>query len=171
MNVNDDSRGKCGKCGAAVVADQLLCSRCIIEQAEEDLARSSEESRLSITPPSSKPSKKRALRVIVLLVSLVILAFQMPALFAAFQEIQPLRQGSFETDAITDQCIANLWRAARILQDGGMPGNDLFCPASGDSYVLVRSGGDIRAYCPNPELHGFSEISVSRNLPRPEVKQ
>ncbi len=168
MDKEAGSTGRCKKCGKIVDSDQLYCSQCIIELAEENITEPEDDTQKP--PRHVKNRKKVVAQWIVLLVCVAIIAFQMPKLFAAFKEDQPIRHGTYETNALTDQCINNLWHISRLLQDGKLPGNDIVCPASGKSYVIVKVGKDTVARCPNPGLHGFSEISVSRHSPCPEVK-
>ena len=169
MDKEASPTGRCKKCGKIVDSDQLYCSQCIIELAEENITEPAEDTQKPPRPARSR--KKVVAQWIVLLVCVVIIAFQMPKLFAAFKEDQPIRHGTYETDAQTDQCINNLWHISRLLQDGNLPGNDIVCPASGKPYVIIKAGEDTVARCPNPGLHGFSEISASMLSPCPEVKQ
>ena len=169
MDKKADPTGHCKKCGKIVDSDQLYCSQCIIELAEENITEPAEDMQKSPLPAKSR--KKVITQCTILLVCIVIIAFQMPKLFAAFKEDQPIRRGTYETNEQTDQCINNLWHISRLLQDGKLPGNDIVCPASGKPYVIVKAGEDTVARCPNPGLHGFSEISASMRSPCPEVKQ
>ncbi len=160
--------GFCKKCGKIVDKDQFYCSQCIIELAEENITDLSEDTQKQHRPARSRT--KVVAQWIVLLVCLTIIAFQMQKMFSAFKKNQPIRHGTYETNAPTDQCIKNLWHISKVLQEGKLPGNDIVCPASGKQYVIVKVGEDTGARCPNPELHGFSEISVSKHSPCPEVK-
>ncbi|MBW2650006.1 MAG: hypothetical protein JRC66_03115 [Deltaproteobacteria bacterium] len=160
---------RCKKCGKIVDSDQLYCSRCIIEFAEENITEPEDDTQ---RPPRHVKSRKKVVaQCIILLACVAIIAFQMPKLFAAFKEYQSIRQGTYETDVRTDRCINNLWHISKLLQDGRLPGNDIVCPASGSPYVIIKAGEDTVAHCPNPGLHGFSEISASRRSPCPEIKQ
>jgi hypothetical protein len=160
--------GLCKKCGKIVDKDQFYCSQCIIELAEENITEPAEDTQKQPRPARSRT--KVVAQWIVLLVCFAIIAFQMQKLFAVFKKIQPIRNGTYETNAPTDQCINNLWHISKLLQEGKLPGNDIVCSASGKPYVIVKVGEDTGARCPSPGLHGFSEISVSRHSPRPEVK-
>ncbi len=168
MDKETSPAGLCRKCGKSVDKDQFYCSQCTIALAEEDIAEPSEDKQKYPQPGRSRT--KVAAQWIVLLVCFAIIAFQMQKMFAAFKKSQPIRHGTYETNATTDQCINKLWHISKLLQEGKLPGNDIVCPASGKQYVIVKAGEDTGASCPNPELHGFSEISVSRHSPCPEVK-
>jgi len=169
MDKEASPTGRCKRCGKVVDGDQFYCGQCIIELAEETITGPKDDKHKPPRPGKSR--KKVVAQWIVLLVCFAIIAFQMPKLFAAFKEDQPIRQGTYETNAQTDQCINNLWHISKLLQDGRLPGNDIVCPASGKPYVIVKAGEDTVARCPNPGLHGFSKISVSRRSPCPEVRQ
>jgi hypothetical protein len=160
--------GLCKKCGKIVDKDQVYCSQCTIALAEENITEPSEDTQKQPLPARSRT--KVIAQWIVLLVCLTIIAFQMQKMFTAFKGDQPIRHGTYETDAQTDQCINNLWHISKLLQEGKLPGNDIVCPASGKQYAIVTVREDTGARCPNPELHGFREISVSRHSPCPEVK-
>ena len=169
MDKEASPSGHCKKCGKSIDSDQLYCSQCIIELAEENITEPAEDTQKPPRPAKSR--KKVVAQWVVLLICIAIIAFQMPKLFAAFKENQPLRHGTYKTNTQTDQCINNLWHISKLLQDGKLPGNDIACPASGKPYVIIKTGEDTVARCPNPGLHGFSEISASMLSPCPEVKQ
>jgi len=168
MDKSGNLSGHCRRCGKDIEADKTYCNQCAIEMAEEKIPDVEE-----IMPAPARPAwrkRKTLIQVIMLLVCLAVIAVQLPKVTGAFKRSQHIRQGSYETDRVTDQCIKNLWRISRILQDGDMPGGDLVCPASGKPYIISGSGREAVARCPNPERHGFSEISVSSNSPQPKVK-
>lgn len=168
MNPDTNSLIRCGKCGKDIEADRFYCGQCAIEMAEENIPVP--DGVIHAHAGSAKRGIKTLTKLFVLLTCLAIIAFRMPALFAAFETAPPLREGTHRTDAETDRCVRNLWRISRILQDGGLPGNDIVCPASGRPYIITGSGRDAVARCPAPELHGVGEISVSRDSPRPKVE-
>jgi hypothetical protein len=168
MNTEPPSPRLCPKCGRPVEPGRIFCAQCTIERAEEHIPD-------RIEPLSSRPVRLRTrkgivTRLMILLFCLAVMALQIPGLFAAFQAEKPLRLGTYETDAKTDQCIANLWHLARLLQDNRRPDGEIVCPSSGRPYIITRVGDDILARCPNPGAHGFSEISVTKGSPLPEVK-
>jgi hypothetical protein len=162
----------CKKCGKQLSADEKggqYCSRCMIEQAEEYVPEAPER-------PSIKREKKGKtwliVQVAVILAGIAIIALQTPRFIAAFKkEGQPLRQGTYATDKETDQCIKNLWHIARLIQEDKSPGPDIVCPISKKPYVIRDTGRDVIVSCPNPELHGFKEIRVSKRRPVPEISK
>lgn len=168
MNEDIYPEGQCRQCGKPVAADQSYCSQCMVERLEEHIPEPVERPVTDI--PDSASRVKTVIAIFILLCLITITAFQAPVLISAFKADQPIRKGSDETDAGTDQCVANLWRVARMLQDGQMPGKTLVCPVSGEPYLVIKKGADILARCPNPEIHGVSEIRVSARSPRPEVE-
>jgi len=89
-----------------------------------------------------------------------------PLAAAAFEKDLPLHQGGYAADAETDQCVANLWRAARLMQEGKLIPGSLVCPASGKPYIV--RGEEVS--CPNPQAHKLHGLKVNRRQPVPEVQ-
>lgn len=163
----------CKRCGKQFSKDelgadreQLYCSSCMMEIAEEHVP---EEAGMPRLKRLRKSRVGVALLWIILCVSVVIIAIQAPKLISAFEEEQPVRRGTYTTDARTDQCIRNLWRISKLLQEGKMPGEKIVCPVSKKPYVVTRTKKDTVACCPNPHMHGFSKVQVSKNNPIPEL--
>jgi len=161
----------CKGCGKRLGADEKgaqYCSRCMIERAEEYVPEVPER-------PSIKRGKKSrtwlVVQVAIILAALTIMALQTPRLISAFKEGQPLRQGTYATDAQADQCIKNLWHIARLLQEGKIPDKNMVCPISKKPYVIRDAGKDVVVSCPNPELHGFKAVQVSKRRPVPEISK
>jgi len=159
----------CKGCGKQLGADEHgaeYCSSCMIERAEEYVPEAPQK------PQIKRERKSRVwlvVQVVIIVIGLAIMALQAPRLTAALKEGQPLRYGTYATDAQTDQCIENLWHISRMLQDGTAPPSDMVCPLSNKPYDIRESGEDIVVRCPNPELHGLKQIQVSKRHPVPEV--
>lgn len=152
-----------GKQGAD--SDQLYCSRCIIELAEQYVPEEVESSKL-------KRIRKSRVGVVLLWIILCacisIIAIQVPKLISVFTKGEkPIRYGTYSTDAQTDQCINNLWNISKLLQQGKLPGKDIVCPVSKNPYVITTIEGDVVVSCANPKLHGLKEIRVSEKDPIP----
>jgi hypothetical protein len=161
----------CKGCGKRLGADEKgaqYCSRCMIERAEEYVPEAPER-------PSIKRGKKSRtwliVQVAIILVAVTIMALQTPRLISAVKGDRPLRQGSYATDSQTDLCIKNLWHIARLIQEGKVPRKDMVCPISKKPYEIKNIGEDIAVSCPNPELHGFKEIRVTKRRPVPELRK
>ncbi len=90
-------------------------------------------------------------------------------IFAANQDIKPLRQDPYNTDVVTDQIIWNLWQISRLIQGGKLPDDTLVCPASKKPFMVIQTKMDIIVRSPNPELYGFKDIRVSKKNPVPEI--
>ncbi len=168
MDNKKDSMEICKNCGKPVKKGELYCSQCMIEHVEEDIPEIEETLTLE------GPKKSRFMLIVkcaVLLISLIIVAIQMPRLLASFEKAQPLRQGTYSTDSETDQCIRNLWQISKRLQEGKPAGTDIVCPASKKPYIVKGIGKSLTVRCPNPELHDLSLIRVSKNNPIPEVRE
>lgn len=161
----------CKGCGRALSTDEQgieYCDRCMIERAEEYVPEAPERPQIR----GEKKSKSLLIvKLIVLLVCFTIIALQTPRLIAALKENQPLRYGTYATDAQTDQCIKNLWQISRMLQDSTAPPPDMVCPVSKKRYEVRDTGGDSVVRCPNPELHGFKEVRISKRHPVPELRK
>lgn len=168
----------CNQCAMPHSNGSFICNRCIAMEAAKDVTQGVhqriEAKAIRTDKEGVKKEKKKKLRImvmiLVLLICIGIIAFQTPGIISSLDKNEkPIRNGSYETDAQTDQCIRNLWQIARILQEGGDPGNDIVCPASGKPFILKKEGDDVVARTPNPELYGFKDIKVSKMKPIPEL--
>jgi hypothetical protein len=161
----------CKGCGRTLGADEQgaeYCSSCMIGRAEEYVPEAQER------PPIKRERKSRAWLVVqltIIVIGVAVMALQTPRLIAALKEGQPLRYGTYATDAQTDQCIKNLWHISKMLQDGKVPPPDMVCPVSKKPYNIRDTGADIVVSCPNPVPHGFRSIQVSKKHPVPEVSK
>jgi hypothetical protein len=171
MNDKEIINTVCKGCGKKLSPDEQgtgYCSCCMIERAEEYVPEAKER------PPIKREKKSRAwvmVQVTIIVIGLAVMALQAPRLTAALQEGQPLRQGTYATDAQTDQCIKNLWHISRMIQDGTALPSDMACPLSNKPYEIEDTGEDIIVRCPNPELHGFQKIQASKRRPVPELSK
>jgi hypothetical protein len=161
----------CKGCGKQLGADEKgaqYCSACIIERAEEYVPETPER------PQIKREKKSRAwlvVQVTIIVVAVAAMALQTPRIISAVRGDRPLRQGTYATDAQTDQCIANLWHSARLIQEGRVPGPDIVCPISKKPYEIKTMGEDVWVSCPNPALHGFKAMRVSKRHPVPEISK
>jgi len=167
MEQKKETEGHCRKCGADV--EQVYCSQCLIELAEENIAVADGEKEKQDRPVKGK--RKMLVLGLIMFACVCLIIIRLPKVIAVLKAKQPLRQGTYATDAQAGKCIGNLWHIAKLLQEGKLPGNDLSCPASGKLYTIVKVGEDTVARCPNPQLHGSGELSVSRLSPCPQVKK
>ena len=167
----------CGQCSTPQKNGTSMCSRCIALAAAHDVTdgmeRRIEERERKGKTKEARKERKRKIRVAfqwaIVVMGLMLIAIRMSDITASFKEEKPLRDGTYETDAKTDQCIKNLWKMARLLQEGKMPEKDILCPASKKPYVVIKEEGDIVVRSPHPELYGFKEIRVSKERPVPEL--
>jgi len=161
----------CKGCGKTLSADEHgaeYCDSCMIERAEQYVPEAPER------PQIKRERKSRVWLVVqltIILIGVAVMALQTPRFIAALKEGQPLRYGTYATDAQTDQCIKNLWHISRMLQDGKKPPADMVCPVSKKPYNIRDTGADVVVSCPNPVLHGFQSIQVSKRRPVPEVSK
>jgi hypothetical protein len=81
---------------------------------------------------------KSAVQALLLLASIVVIAFQTPTLISAIQkENKPHRHGTFDTDKRTDACIQALWNVSALLQQGKLP--DTVARLGGDEFTVIVS--------------------------------
>jgi len=170
----EKARPRCRGCGAEIPLDgtvkaegELWCPRCAVERAERYIAEKEEKA-----PPRPRLRDTRAWRVtlgVVVLLCLVVAALQAPRVMEAMKPTKPLRLGTYETDAVADACLNNLWKAAALLQGGKTPPADLRCPATGRPYLVTRRDGQVEVRCPDPAAHGLKGLWASDRQPLPVV--
>jgi len=167
MGGNYDSPGVCRRCGRSVDGDEQYCSQCEVELEEEHIEDTGEEGE-DLSPPV-RSLRRLVIQLALLLAFTGLIAFRIPSVISAFEDDQPIRKGTYATDAETDQCIENLWKVSRMLEDGILPDKTMVCPASGKPYIVLEDPANTTVYCPDPQAHGLKEIRVSRMFPCPEV--
>ena len=143
-------------------------------EALEDFDKQEDERLEDQETREAEKEKRKTRRLIfqwtIIVVCLGIVGYQLPKLADVLsRKAKPLRQGTLATDALTDQCIANLWKVSQRLQAGKPVGADLICPASKQPFEVREIGDDVVARSPRPELYGFREIRVSKKKPVPEL--
>jgi hypothetical protein len=168
----------CGKPIAGYGGDEprpdgdLYCPQCMIERAEKYIKEEEPAEKSKLQRLRETMGWKIALAM-VLCVCLVIIVYQTPRILKSLEGPQPIRMGgTYATDATTDKCINNLWQLVYDLQQGkkGTVGQTLVCPASGKPYKIIP-GANQEVHCPNPRIHGFRDIVVSKKNPVPELKK
>ena len=93
-----------------------------------------------------------AIQAAIILAAIVVVMIQVPVITESLQAEQPVRIGTYETNSSTDQCIEILWKTAKGLQGGALPGPDSVCPASNKPLVVSEENGDLIVRVPDPEL-------------------
>ncbi|MFH2218491.1 MAG: hypothetical protein ABII68_02375 [Pseudomonadota bacterium] len=107
---------------------------------------------------------------IVFITCIAVIIFQLPKLVSALKKInKPIRQGTYDTDGRTDQCIRNLWELAGFLQRKKSLPDDILDPASNKPYEVTQTKDETIVRSPSPELYGFKEIRASKKNPVPEL--
>lgn len=167
----------CQECAVREGGNRYFCTRCMALKSARDAANSIDD-RLKARESRHEEKLERenrrekiwfALQWAILLACSLIILIKAPATVSSMKDEKPVRNGTYNTDPGTDQCIGNLWRAVKLLQEGKAPGPGLLCPESKKPYVIERAQGDTLVRCPSPEKHRFAEIRASRELPVPEV--
>ncbi|WP_300668665.1 hypothetical protein [Desulfoluna sp.] len=141
-----------------------IAEKAIAEFSKEETARQKQQ---------QEKKKKKDYRVIYFLIlglCVVIIAFQVPRIFALQKEnAKPHRLGTTETDRQTDACIDNLWKIVQRLQLDQKELGDYACPLNHKPYILTLENDGYSVECPNAELHGFSHLRITTNKPIPEL--
>lgn len=107
---------------------------------------------------------------VVIVASVILITIQLPKIFSTTgYHTKPARNGPVDTDAVTDQCIHNLWAVLNRLQTGEMQAGQFTCPKTQTPYQVTRTGEVYTVQCPNPGEHGFSAIRIRTDSPIPEV--
>lgn len=167
----------CDECAPSGKDKAVVCSRCAVLVAAQDASLGVDQ-RIKEKEGKKREReirKKRKSKIwvvsqlVIIAACIAIIAIQVPKLMSTFEEEKPIRYGTYSTDAQTDQCIKNLWRISKLLQEGKLPGKDIVCPASKKPYVVTETERDVVVRSPNPQLYGFKEIRVSKNRPVPEL--
>jgi hypothetical protein len=167
----------CDECAIPERGKAFICSRCAAmkaaQEAVEGIDQRLDEKESKKQEQDLRKKRKSKIWVVsrwaILAVCIAIIVIQIPKLMSTFEEEKPIRYGTYSTDARTDQCIKNLWRISKLLQEGKLPGKDIVCPASKKPYVVTEIEGDVVVRSPNPQLYGFKEIRVSKKKPVPEL--
>ena len=176
-NCSQCQKPLCDECAIPERGKSFICSRCAALKASQDVVqeidkRIEEKEGKKQEREIGKRRKSKiwvVSQLVIIAACIAIIAIQVPRLMSTLEEEKPIRYGTYSTDAQTDQCIRNLWRISKLLQEGKLPGKDIVCPASKKPYVMTETGGDIVVRSPNPQLYGFKEIRVSKNKPVPEL--
>lgn len=154
-------------------SDRLDPKRAAMEALADYDKEETERRAAETAREAGKEKAKRLKRVVqwtVIVVCLGIIGYQMPRVVSVLDpEEKPLRRGAMTTDALTDRCIAALWKVSKRLQEGKSPGTDLVCPASKMPFEIKALRDDVVVRSPRPELYGFREIRVSKKKPVPEL--
>lgn len=167
----------CGECAVQEKGDKVRCSQCVAVQSARDAVqgfddRVKDKERRERERQQKERRKETVWFVLqwaILLCGVLVISIQAPAIVSSMKDDRPVRNGTYETDPRTDQCIGNLWRGVRALQEGKMPGPELLCPETNKAYIIEKTQGDTFVRCPNPERHRLKEIRASKQRPVPEV--
>jgi hypothetical protein len=167
----------CRECLTMESGNAIFCAKCEALKASKevsfDVAREREDARTraeELERNKKKKAKNIKIAQFSVIVIAIILAFiQGPKMNSAFQQPAPQRVGDYDTEEDVNKCITVLWHVSKQLQNGELPGADLFCTAGENFEIINTSGEDTIARVARPELYGFSEMRVSRLHPVPEV--
>ena len=161
---------QCSKCGAPLSDEKgSLCMQCSIENIEESIP---EQKKRENSSSASSSKIWRYARWGIILTAIIFSIYSFLKVKKILNSERPIRNGSYETDAVTDECIQNLWQAAAFLQSHKKIPHDLVCPLCHKPYnVRTDRNGVTFVSCPDPDAHGCSEIAVNSKNLIPEVKK
>lgn len=176
-----DSDPRCAKCGkvltTAVNATDTgnhYCRTCLLELAGQMVSESDTREKKKKESIEKTRSLQRRLPLMIkwacLFAALGILAFRMQYITASLQKDKPLRQGTYDTNTVTDNCIQNLWIISSRMRSGDFLTADLTCPLSAKPYRSELFDERITVLCPNAQLHNLMELKVSQDAPVPVVR-
>ncbi len=174
-----DEKPICGRCGTTITGvvsstknGKPLCRDCAYELGERARHRKKSPPVKEQNPIWERREKTRR-RAALALIGLVVAVFFLRAVTVAplFKPRQPLRDGTYDTDRKTDECIENLWELSRRLQGNTLPDTLPSCPLSGRPYVLSQEEDDTVIRCPNPAEHGLKALWVSLRFPAPTAEK
>jgi len=138
-----------------------------INKAEDNLLRNIEknkEEEKKIILEKGKENKiikfiKYFFYLSIFISGVLIIIKRYPYINSLYQNPVVLRNGTYNTDNLTNEYIYNMWR---LMADKNLEPK---CPLSGKEYIVK----DKIIVCPNPQLHGFLKI-VSEKGKTPEVR-
>jgi len=180
---DQEAAGQCSGCGVALCeqcaagqsqGQKVMCPKCAALSALDDIQAETdvrvEAKEQKDVSAKRKKMRVRALEVAVIIVAVAVTIYQLPAVVGALtKEEKPIRQGTYETDGQTDDCIRQLWKISKLLQQGKIPGGDSRCPASDRAYRIEKTPNGLVAHCPNPDEHQFSDMRVDARNPVPKL--
>jgi hypothetical protein len=173
-----EEKPQCGRCGAGIVGvipkwrnEKPLCRECAFELEQMNLRPAGKMIAVDKekTPLTSEEKNKRIALISLLGVVILILLIRIYTIAPLLQAPKPIRQGVTATDSLTDECIEQLWRLSKNLQDGKKLNLLLLCPRSSRQYIVTELTDDTIISCPTPEEHGLAKLTVSRRSPIPHA--
>ena len=173
-----EERPQCGRCGAGIVGvipkwrnEKPLCRECAFELEQMNLRPAGKMIAVSTekTPLTSEEKNKRIALISLLGVAILILLIRIYTIAPLLQAPKPIRQGVTATDSLTDECIEQLWRLSKNLQEGKKLNLLFLCPRSSRQYVVTELTDDTIISCPSPSEHGLAKLTVSRRSPIPHA--
>ena len=170
-------RPLCRICATGGGTELVMCSQCMALKAAHEVAQGIDlrheekenKAQMEAAKRRRRSRRKPAFQLGLLVVALSVITIQSPELAANFADEKPVRVGTYDTDAKTDQCIKDLWHISKMLQEEKLPNKGMICPASKNPYVVIKTDADVVVQAPNPQLYGFREIRVSKSKPIPEL--
>ncbi len=126
------------------------------EQKREELNKQQQLSE------KEKQKQKNKIKIFVIAAGLIIVIIQFGLINRAY-EYSPVDKT--DVVGITDYCLLNLVEISQAFDQGQMPDGEHRCPFTNALYKTSKNSGNVTISDPNPELHGFIEMSVSQDNP------
>ena len=161
-------------CKTCVANNNLASPQCIncysIDSLSEDgvsQAMKKNKKREEITKQrevseQGKTEQKFKSKLFLIVVGIVIIIIQFTLLNREY-EYTPTDKS--DVIGITDYCLLNLIETSEAFEQGLVPDIKHKCPLTDSPYIVSKHNGNLTVSDPNPELHGFIEMSVSQDNP------
>lgn len=173
--VTYDEKPTCSRCGASITGrvirtfetDAPVCRQCAFELSLPRKRASGTTERKAVLSPEELRRRNILLGILVLLT--FVLSWRAYAVAPLLKPDQPLRLGTYNTNAKGDRCINNLWQLSAALQQGGLPEDRPRCPSSHRAYEVRQGDADTVISCPTPGDHGLESLTASLAQPIPRA--
>jgi len=157
----NESAPQCARCVsfnsmAETENAQIIQTEQLKQQEAEEKERISRE----------KEKKQLRLKLGVIVFGLIIIVIQFILVNKPVSFIPPDKTDDVE---MTDYCLLNLLEISALLKQEQFSVEDFRCPHTNTLYRVTHKDGDIVVSDPNPEFHGYLEMSVSKNNPEPTL--
>lgn len=188
-----NSIAECAKCANALCGvcadfsgDAVFCEKCAKDNANssfvESQSKPKDDYKQILSEPEAEirePKKQRIeesierrekMHMAIVIFGCLFIGFRLFTDIGSTRTLsaQEIRQ---EELAIAQRtlCMQVFWEISAVLQRGEEPPQSLRCEETPALNIISRQGDDIIVTHPNPQILGFSELSVSRSNPTPMV--
>ena len=176
----------CGMC-ANFTAEDVLCEPCV-EIRENEKAVAAQTQKLDQPDPATvaqtydeallEAAKKQPkssgplLNILIIAACGVILAVRLLFFSTPDSNTAALSSANglqLQTMTSLAQCMVLFRQIGANLVNGGMPSPNINCSGTDETLIIRETADNVIVQYPTPETFGYSEISVSRNNPNPQI--